>query len=124
MSMPRQVWAFVASLAAGVAAVAFALSGRMILAMSTVAVAAALWFAARYWNRQHPLPFPYSLRWFLRLPRPFQTPSCLIALLGLEGSERVLEVGPGVGTHALPVAAVLSRGGRLILLDLQRAMLE
>src|SRR5262249_2942697 len=92
--------------------------------MYGVAAAVGLCFAARHWNRRNPQPFPYSLRWFLMLPRPFQTSSRLIAFLGLNGSERVLEVGPGVGTHALPVAAVLSHSGQLHLIDVQRPMLD
>jgi ubiquinone/menaquinone biosynthesis C-methylase UbiE len=38
--------------------------------------------------------------------------------------ERMLEIGPGIGIHAIPVAAALAPGGSLDVLDVQQAMLD
>jgi ubiquinone/menaquinone biosynthesis C-methylase UbiE len=64
------------------------------------------------------------MRWVLFLPRTFQTPDRLKAILRPRPGERLLEVGPGVGIHALPVAAALAPDGVLHVLDVQRGMLK
>jgi len=38
--------------------------------------------------------------------------------------ERILEIGPGIGAHALPVAAIIAPAGRLDVLDIQQPMLN
>jgi len=38
--------------------------------------------------------------------------------------ERILELGPGIGVHALPVAASLAPSGTLDVLDIQQPMLD
>ena len=69
----------------------------------TVAAAA----AARTWARHDPTPMPYAMRWILFAPRPYQSPRRLKAILALRGGERLLEIGPGTGAHARPIAASL-----------------
>ncbi|MCK5909234.1 MAG: methyltransferase domain-containing protein [Caulobacter sp.] len=66
---------------------------------------------------------PYELRWLLKLPRGRHAPQRLLAELRPQPQERVLEIGGGVGIHAIPVAKALTRGA-LCTLDVQRPMLE
>ena len=84
----------------------------------------ALWLAARNWNCRSPKPFPYALSWLLRLPRIGQSARQLKRVLQPRRGERLFDVGPGIGTHALPIAASLAPNGLLILLDVQREMLN
>lgn len=69
--------------------------------------------------------FPHQLAWLIDNPvrRLLISPEALADRLGLEGSERVLEVGPGSGYFSVELARRLDRG-RLELFDLQREMLE
>lgn len=45
-------------------------------------------------------------------------------MLAPQPGERVLEVGPGTGYYSLDVAASISPGGSLDILDIQRGMLD
>ncbi|MBI4397162.1 MAG: hypothetical protein HY548_08710, partial [Elusimicrobia bacterium] len=67
--------------------------------------------AARILARRDPTPMPYAMRWILFAPRFFQSARQLRALLDLKGGERLLEIGPGVGTYSLPMASALGTGG-------------
>jgi ubiquinone/menaquinone biosynthesis C-methylase UbiE len=67
---------------------------------------------------------PYLLYWLLLTPRGPHAPRHVLAILAPRPGERMLEIGPGVGVHALPVAAALAPGGRLQVLDAQQAMLD
>ncbi|MBI5186267.1 MAG: methyltransferase domain-containing protein [Nitrospinae bacterium] len=98
--MKRQVWAFYASI-----------------------VALILSVAARAWNRGHPMPMPYFMRWILFLPRGPNSPQHLDKILEPRSGERILEIGPGIGVHALQIAAALLPGGILDALDVQQEML-
>jgi ubiquinone/menaquinone biosynthesis C-methylase UbiE len=60
----------------------------------------------------------------LRVPRGNQSPEHLRRALEPRRGERILEVGPGIGTHALPVAAALAPGGTLDIFDIQQEMLD
>jgi ubiquinone/menaquinone biosynthesis C-methylase UbiE len=85
-------------------------------------VAAAI--AARVWSRRDPGPMPYVLRWVLRLPRGPQSPRNLKRILQPRSGERILEIGPGIGTHELPIASSLLPDGALDVLDVQQEMLD
>lgn len=67
---------------------------------------------------------PHWLHWVLRLPRGPHSPRCLIDLLSPRSGERILEVGPGIGIHSVPVASSLAPGGILDVLDVQQEMLD
>jgi ubiquinone/menaquinone biosynthesis C-methylase UbiE len=67
---------------------------------------------------------PYFLRWVLFLPRAFQTPARLEDILRPRRAERVLEIGPGVGIHALPIASSLAPDGIVAALDAQQDMID
>jgi len=120
----RQVWAFHVAIGCAVmtvvAAVLVRLSWALGLGLLTVAAAA----AARVWARHDPTPMPYAMRWILSVPRPYQSPRRLKDMLALRGGERVLEIGPGTGEHALPTAAFLGSEGVLEVLDIQPEMLD
>jgi ubiquinone/menaquinone biosynthesis C-methylase UbiE len=84
---------------------------------------AAVLGAAAWWRR-HPSACPYSQRFWVEAPHPFITRERLRDILAPRAGERVLEVGPGTGYYALPVAEWLSPGGQLDVLDVQQEMLD
>src|SRR5688572_9720157 len=76
------------------------------------------------WWRTHPSACPYSQRFWVEAPHPFITRARLREILEPQPGERVLEVGPGTGYYALPVADWLKPEGRLDVLDVQQEMLD
>jgi SAM-dependent methyltransferase len=78
----------------------------------------------RYWSVTRPGPMPHLLRWTLLVPRGNQTADHLKRILEPQSGERILEIGPGIGIHALPVARALAPGGTLDVFDVQQAMLD
>ena len=80
--------------------------------------------AAGLWWRRNPSACPYSQRFWVEAPHPLITRKRLKAILEPRAGERLLEVGPGTGYYALPVAGWLAPGGTLEILDLQREMLD
>lgn len=122
--MKRQAWAFLASLGTTVMTITALARADLSWATGWGVASIALWLAARNWNRKSPKPFPYVLRWFLRLPRIGQSARQVKLILQPRRGERLLEVGPGIGTHALPVAAPLAPDGFLMVFDVQREMLN
>jgi ubiquinone/menaquinone biosynthesis C-methylase UbiE len=94
-------------------------------AARTLGLAAGLGVAgAALWWRRHPSACPYSQRFWVEAPHPFITRERLRSVLEPAAGERVLEVGPGTGYYALPVARWLGPSGRLDVLDIQREMLD
>jgi ubiquinone/menaquinone biosynthesis C-methylase UbiE len=77
----------------------------------------ALFGGAVVWLRRHPSPLPYSQRFFVQGAHPFLSRRRLRDMLRPEPGERVLEIGPGTGYHSLPVAAWISPGGTLEVVD-------
>jgi ubiquinone/menaquinone biosynthesis C-methylase UbiE len=69
-------------------------------------------------------PYPHQAAFFLNNPvrRALSKPSRIVDAIGLTGSERVLEVGPGPGFYSVEIARRLTYG-RLDLFDLQPEML-
>ena len=96
------------------------LAGALLWSLATVG----FWATTRRWNRMSPIPFPYSFRWFLRLLGPIHSPTRLAHILQPRSGEHLLEIGPGIGTHALAIASALGPDGVLDVLDVQREMLE
>ncbi len=91
---------------------------RLLLLALAVVAAAALWW------RRNPSACPYGQRFWVEAPHPLITRARLREALDPQPGERILEVGPGTGYYALPVARWLAPGGTLELLDLQREMLD
>jgi SAM-dependent methyltransferase len=122
--MRRQDWAFLGAIgglvAAGVALlVASTLwAGALVLAVVLLAV------AARQWSRSQPGPMSHALSWVLRLPRGPHAPSRLTRILEPRPGQRILEVGPGIGIHALPIAKAIEPRGTLDAIDIQEAMIR
>jgi ubiquinone/menaquinone biosynthesis C-methylase UbiE len=79
---------------------------------------------AALWWRRHPSACPYSQRFWVEAPHPFITRARLREVLAPSPGSRVLEVGPGTGYYALPVAGWLGPDGRLDILDVQQEMLD
>ncbi len=114
---------FHAELAAWLLALGLAIAARLRWAAVSVLVAAVAHAAGRLWSRQSPVPMPHFMRWILLVPRGAHSPARVRRLLEPRNGERILEIGPGVGTHALPIAAALRPGGVLDALDIQQEML-
>jgi ubiquinone/menaquinone biosynthesis C-methylase UbiE len=68
---------------------------------------------------------PWWLGYLLASPvrRLVENPDRLILPLVHE-NQRVLELGPGLGFFTVPVARTLGAGGRLVCVDVQKAMLD
>jgi ubiquinone/menaquinone biosynthesis C-methylase UbiE len=92
--------------------------GRLLIAAGAVLGAGWLWW------RRNPSACPYSQRFWVEAPHPFITRERLQRILEPRSPERVLEVGPGTGYYALPVADWLSPDGVLDVLDVQQEMLD
>ncbi len=67
---------------------------------------------------------PYYLRFILHLPRGPLSARRVSRRLEPRSGERILEVGAGVGSYALPIARSFLPEGRLHALDIQRNMLD
>jgi ubiquinone/menaquinone biosynthesis C-methylase UbiE len=92
--------------------------GKLVLAFLGAVAALALWW------RRHPSGCPYSQRFWVQAPHPLVTRKRLREALGPQAGERLLEVGPGTGYYALPVAEWLGPEGTLEVFDLQQEMLD
>ena len=101
-----------------------ALGGAWTWAAGAVGVATIADVVGRLWSRGAPVPMPHFMRWVLHLPRGPHSPQRLARALAPRSGERILEIGPGVGIHALPTASALRPDGTLHVLDLQQAMLD
>jgi SAM-dependent methyltransferase len=119
--MRRQDWSQVVSATALLAALASLLRGQLRRAAGFAVVAGAGDTVARRLSRGEPTPLPYSLRWELAIPRP--TGPLRRALVARKG-ERILEIGPGLGQHAVEVAGYVGPEGRVDVLDVQQEMLD
>ncbi len=123
--LKRQVWSFHVAIGGAVLTVIALALLKPLWALGSAVVTIASFATTRFWTRQDPIPMPYAMRWILALvPRPFQSPSRLKEFLGLKGIERVLEIGPGLGEHALPISSSLGPDGILEVLDIQQEMLD
>jgi ubiquinone/menaquinone biosynthesis C-methylase UbiE len=76
------------------------------------------------WWRRNPSAMPYWQRVFVDIPHPGITLSRLVAILEPQPRERILEVGPGTGRFAIPMAERLGERGRLEVYDLQQEMVD
>lgn len=122
--MHPQGWIFLASLAASVLAVAAALGGSLLGTMLCAMLAVVAFASSRASNRKNPVPMPYFMRGLLFVPRGPLSPKRLKRILKPQPGERILEIGPGVGIHAFPVAPSLLPKGGLDVLDVQQEMLD
>ncbi len=117
-------WSGFAALGAGVLALVEVARGNLTWALGWFLVAAGSGIVTRYWSVKHPAPMPYLLRWVLLVPRGNHSPEHLHRILQPRSGERILEIGPGIGIHALPVALSLAPNGTLDVLDVQQEMLD
>lgn len=121
--MRRQVWAYCTSIGAAILSLAAIIGGKLWWAAGWALLAVVAWKCTRAWQRQHPIPTPYYMRWALFLPRG-HSPQRLKKILEPQPGERILEIGPGPGIHALQVVAALLPNGTLDVLDVQQDMLD
>jgi ubiquinone/menaquinone biosynthesis C-methylase UbiE len=94
------------------------------LIRAVAAVAGAAVVGAALWWRRNPSACPYSQRFWVEAPHPFITRERLREIVAPQPGERVLEIGPGTGYYALPMASWLAPTGRLDLADVQQEMLD
>lgn len=121
--MKKQVWSFLIAIVAVILGLGGIVFGNWIWAGLWALLAVTAWRTACAWQRRNPAPMPFFMRWALFLPRG-HSPRRLIAILEPRPGERILEVGPGTGIHAIPVAAALRPGGTLEAIDVQQEMVE
>ena len=126
MNAPMRVhdWLGFGALGAGVLALVELVSGSPRSALTWFAIATLAAALTRYWSVTRPAPMPHLLRWTLMVPRGKHAPAHLEQILAPRDGERMLEVGPGVGIHALPIAAALAPHGTLDVFDVQQQMLD
>lgn len=117
-------WSGFAALGAVVAGLVELGRGRAAWSLGCFLLAAVSGAVTRYWSVKHPAPMPHLLRWTLLVPRGNHSPAHLQRILEPGRGERILEIGPGIGIHALPVAAALAPEGTLDVLDVQQPMLD
>lgn len=115
---------FHAEIAAWLVALGFMIAGDARWAAASALLALGGHVAGRLWSRQSPVPMPYFMRWILLVPRGPHSPARVRRLLKPRSGERVLEIGPGVGIHAVSIAAALQPDGVLDVLDAQQEMLD
>jgi SAM-dependent methyltransferase len=122
--MRRHDWSGFAALGATVIALAELGRGNSTSAVAWFLLAVATAVLTRYWSIAYPAPMPHLLRWTLAVPRGNHSPEHVKRILEPRRGERILEIGPGTGIHAIPVAAALAPDGMLDVLDVQQAMLD
>jgi SAM-dependent methyltransferase len=122
--MRPQDWAFFAATAAALFTVTMTVRGGLVATLAGIAITAAAGWLSHALSRRYPGPMPHVFRWGLLWPRGFLSPRRLIQMLEPREGEHILELGPGIGVHALPVAASLAPSGRLDVLDIQQPMLD
>lgn len=121
--MRRQDWGLATAVIGLAVAATALLRGRATLAAAAGAVAVCGGIAALRSPPSSRGPMPHQLHWLLRLPRGFHSPLHLLDVLRPAPGERILEIGGGVGVHAIPVAKALGFG-ELCTLDVQEPMLN
>jgi len=122
--MRPQDWAFFAAVIAAALAIAALLEGALISSLAGIAVTVAAAWVSHTLSHKYPGPMPHHLRWGLLFPRGFHSPRRLRRILQPRSGERILELGPGIGAHALSVAASLAPAGTLAVLDIQQPMIN
>jgi SAM-dependent methyltransferase len=115
---------FHVEIAAWLLAAGMTVAGKLRWAAASAAVALGAHATGWLWSRESPVPMPYFMRWVLFVPRGPHSPARLARALQPRSGERILEIGPGVGVHALPIAAALRPDGVLEVLDAQQEMLD
>jgi len=118
-----KAWLFHAEIGAWLVALGFMIAAEPRWAAASALLALGADVAGRLWSRRSPVPMPYFMRWVLLVPRGPQSPARLQRLLQPRSGERILEIGPGVGVHAVRIAAALQPDGVLEVLDAQQEML-
>jgi SAM-dependent methyltransferase len=122
--MRPQDWAFLVAIGAAVLTVTALMRGAAAGALAGIATTAAAVWTARVLSRRFPAPMPHMFRWGLLFPRGFHSPRRLADVLQPCSGEHILELGPGIGAHALGMAVLLAPAGTLVVLDIQQPMLD
>ena len=119
-----KAWLFHAEIAAWLLTLGLIIASKPKWAAASALLALGIDVAGRLWSRQSPVPMPHFMRWILLVPRGPHSPAGVQRLLQPRSGERILEIGPGVGIHAISIAARLQPDGVLDVLDVQQEMLD
>ena len=122
--MRRQNQAFLIAAGAVIASVLALLAGALSWAVGLALLATAAGIASRRWSLEKPGPMSHAMAWILRLPRGPHSPRNLIRILEPRPGEQILEIGPGIGMHAIPIADAIGPDGLLHVVDIQESMIE
>ncbi|MBV9706630.1 MAG: methyltransferase domain-containing protein [Chloroflexi bacterium] len=68
-------------------------------------------------------PCPLAIAWVLELPVRLRTVPRVLDEIGIQGGERVLELGPGPGAFTVDASQRVGRDGQLIAVDIQPGMI-
>jgi SAM-dependent methyltransferase len=117
-------WCGLLTLAALLASVGSLVVGRFGWALAFFLIFLTGGAVTRWLSVADPRPMPYALRFFLRVPRGQHSPERLERILEPRPGERLLEIGPGLGDHALRVARAVGASGGVDVFDVQPAMLD
>ena len=97
----------------------------LILGFAALAILAlAAWFGGRALSRHRAFPCPACLSWLVDNPVARRRARAVLALLKLAPGMSVLDAGCGPGRLAVPIAAAVAPGGRVLAVDMQARMLE
>lgn len=117
-------WAFFAMIGGAVLAMGALLRCEFAWAFGWGLLTGVAATVARTWSHRYPGPMPHAMWWILQAPRPYHSARQLKRILEPQKGEHLLEIGPGIGVHALPIASSLDPDGVLDVLDVQQEMLN
>jgi SAM-dependent methyltransferase len=123
-TMRVQDWAVLVASGGVILTIAAALLAHALPAFFFALIAICAAGVARVASQRHPGPMSPALRVVLHLPRGPHSSRSLLQLLAPRSGERILEIGSGIGAHAVPVALALIPGGTLDAVDIQQVMLD
>lgn len=92
--------------------------------LGVIVIAMVIW---RFSSRQHTLPCPVWLRWFVERDNPFtktNRAAFIIDTLAIQPGMAVLDAGCGPGRLTIPIAQRVGHKGQVVAMDLQIGMLD
>lgn len=103
LSTTLRAWIFHTEIAAWILALVMTTAGKLRWAGAGAVIALGAHMAGRLWSRYDLVAMPYFMRWVLFVPRGPHSVTSLQRILQPRTGDRILEIGPGVGVHALPI---------------------
>ncbi len=91
---------------------------------AAAALALGAWFGGCALSRRRDFPCPAFLSWLVDNPVARRRAQAVLGCLELAPGMSVLDAGCGPGRLAIPIAAAVAPGGRVLAVDMQAKMLE